>query len=90
MKRYTDVMGKPLTKEDVTHAVALIIRSGEPQPFTLVRGMKIGFGKAVRILSVLHQGNVISGPETKPRALILKDEAQAVNAALRQLKKGRK
>ena len=90
MKRYTDVMGKPLTKEDVTRTVKIILKSDDPQPFVLVRNMKIGFGKAVRLLSVLHHGNVITGPETSPRTVILKDETQAINAALRQLKKGRK
>lgn len=90
MKAYTDVFGKPLTKDDVMRAVAVTVRTGNPYPSNLQRQMKIGYGKAARLVSLLRDAGITSDLNTTPRTVILKDEVQATNAALRQLKKGRK
>lgn len=90
MKPYRDVFGNPLTKQDVKAAVAVVIQQDNPYPANLQRQLRIGYGKAIRLLSVLHHANVITGPDAKERGVILKNEEQATNAALRQLKKGKK
>lgn len=89
-KPYRDVFGNPLTKQDVKTAVAIVVRSDNPYLTNLQRQMKVGYGKALRLLNVLYQAGVINGPDASPRAVILKNEEQATNAALRQLKKGKK
>lgn len=90
MKPYRDVFGNLLTKQDVMTAVAVTVRTGNPYPSNLQRQMKIGFAKAARLVKVLSDAGVTSGASVSPRLVILKDEAQATNAALRQLKKGHK
>ena len=90
MKAYTDIFNQPISKDDVRMAVAVTVRTGNPYPSNLQRRMKIGYGKAARLVKVLADAGVTSDRNKSPRYVILKDEVQATNAALRQLKKGRK
>jgi len=90
MKTYTDLFNQPLTKEDVRLAVAVTVRTGNPYPSNLQRRMKIGYGKAARLSKLLYDAGVTTDTSKTPRTVILKSEEQATNAALRQLKKGRK
>lgn len=90
MKAYTDVFGKPLTKDDVRLAAIVTVRTGNPYPSNLQRNMKIGYGKAARLVKLLRDAGVTTDLSKTPRTVILKNEEQAVNAALRQLKKCRK
>lgn len=72
------------------HAVLVAVRSGNPYPSHLQRQLKMGYAKAARLVKVLSDAGVTSSAKASPRVVILKDEAQATNAALRQLKKGKK
>lgn len=87
MKPYRDVFGNPLTKKDVKLAVAVAVQTGNPYPANLQRKMHTGYGKAARLSKLLSDAGVTSNVEG-PRTVILRDEEQATNAALRQLKKG--
>lgn len=85
MKQYRDLFGKKLGKQDVVQAVIHTVRSGNPAAMNIARRMGIGYFKASRLTRVL----IDAGVTTENGAVILKEDA-AVNAALRQLKKGRK
>ena len=88
MKAYRDVFGKKLTKQDVVQAVIATVRSGDPYPATVRKYLGVGFGKANRLAKVLADAGITSPLDHSPRKVILKNEDAAVNAALRQLKKG--
>lgn len=90
MKLYRDVFGNLLSKQDVTAATRLIVQTGKVSPSMLQRSFKWGYGKAARIVALLGDANVVSPASSKPRSVILNNEDMAVNAALRQLKKGKK
>ena len=90
MKIYTDVFKKPLSVEDVRNATTVIIQSARPSVFTLQRKMGMGAGKAMVIVRLLEDAGVISELTKKKsdRVVILKKQETAINAALRQLRKG--
>lgn len=90
MKAYTDIFKQPIKKDEVSLAVAVVVRSGKASPSLLQRQMKVGYGKAATLLKLMTDAGIVTSPSDKPRVVVLKNEAQAVNAALRQLKKGRK
>lgn len=89
MKAYRDLFGKKLSKQDVVQAVIHTVRSKNPYPANLSRSMGIGFFKANRLAKVLADAGVASPIDQKQRRVLLSEDA-AVNAALRQLKKGSK
>lgn len=82
---YRDLFGKKIGKQDVVQAVIHTVRSGNPAAMNIARRMGIGYFKATRLVRVLQD----AGVTTTTGAVILKEDA-AVNAALRQLKKGKK
>ncbi len=86
MKAYRDVFGNPLTKVDVKSVTQFVVATGQCSPTLLVRQYKFGYSKAIRLLGVLQDAKVINSQ----RVVILKDIDGAINAALRQLKKGKK
>lgn len=90
MKVYTDVFKKPLSVADVRTAASVIVQSKRPSMYTLQRRMGMGAGKAMVMIRLLEDAGVITElTKANPdRSVILKNEASAVNAALRQLKKG--
>lgn len=90
MKAYRDVFKKPLNKDEVQGVVLEIIRANNPTTSFIARRFKWGFGKAMVMLTLLDDAGVISPAMRGRRTIILKDPKAAVNAALRQLKKGRK
>ena len=88
-KPYTDLFKVPLSKQDVATAVRVILDKNSAGPSLLQRRLKIGYGKAASIIDLLEDAGVVSLTNgSKPRVVILKTEATAINAALRQLKKG--
>lgn len=92
MKPYRDAFGNPLAKKDVTLAVQAAVMNDSLTTMRLSRSTGLGIGKAKRMLELLEQAKVISAPKDGERKVILKgfnNHAAAVNAALRQLKKGR-
>lgn len=91
MKLYTDIFKKPVSVDDVRTATTIFVRTGIVTSEALRRHMRIGYGKASTIIRLLEDAGVITEiftEDTKPRKLILKNEAAAINAALRQLRKG--
>lgn len=90
MKPYTDIFKQPITIDDVRLAVQVLVSMNSASPSLLQRRMKIGYGKAATILRLLEDARVVSAVTSKPRVLILKHEAAATNAALRQLRKAKK
>ena len=86
---YRDFFGMKLTKQDVVQATLHTVRNQNAYPAALARYMGIGFFKAKRLAQVLADAHVTSAMDGKDRRVLLKEDA-AVNAALRQLKKGRK
>lgn len=89
MKQYRDLFGKKIGKQDVVQAVIHTVRGRNPYPQALSRAMGVGFFKAKRLAQILADANVTSPMDASPRRVLLKEDA-AVNAALRQLKKGHK
>lgn len=85
MKQYRDLFGKKISKQDTVQAVIHTVRSGNPAAMNLARRMGIGYFKATRLVRVLQD----AGVTTTTGSVLLKEDA-AVNAALRQLKKGNK
>lgn len=90
MKVYTDVFKKPLSVDDVRTAAAVMVQSKRPSMYTLQRRMGMGAGKAMVMVRLLEDAGVITElTKAHPdRTVILKSEPAAINAALRQLKKG--
>lgn len=91
MKRYTDIMGHPLKREDVATSVREMVKAKRTGPTFLQRRISgMGYGKASRIVELLEDAGVVSlmPGGGHPRTLLLKNEDAAINAALRQLKKG--
>lgn len=86
---YRDIFGRKLSKFDVTQAVIHTVRSGNPYPANISRRMGIGYFKAVRLAKLLADAKVTSPMDSQNRRVLLKEDA-AVNAALRQLKRGNK
>jgi len=89
MKQYRDIFGKKLTKQDVVQAVIYTVRNHAPYPARLGQLMGVGYFKATRLAKVLADAGVTTPMDSPKRRVLLKEDA-AVNAALRQLKKGHK
>lgn len=90
MKPYRDVFGNKLTQRDVAGAVRVTVQHGKASPSLLQRTFKWGYGKAARITALLEDAGVVGPLTDKPRPVILKNEDAAINAALRQLRKGKR
>lgn len=90
MKKYKDVFGKPITKNEVRTATIIALRTGNAETMTLSRQMGIGYGKAQKISRLLYDAGVIVDSTFKGTTILLKKEDTAINAALRQLKRGNK
>lgn len=85
-------MKKPLKPFVVSQATRYVLQSGQPYSMQLSRGTGFGIGKCKNIIALLVDAGVITSASkiTGERKIILKNESAAVNAALRQLKKGKK
>lgn len=91
MKPYRDVFGNPLTKQDVMLAVQTIIETKRATSSLFQRRLRWGYGKILRVYELLEDAGVVGLQRSDAtRPIILKDQAQATNAALRQLRKGKK
>lgn len=88
--KYTDVFKKPLNKQDVAVAARLMASENSASVSLLTRRLRCGYGKALNIKMLLIDAGVLSMLDGDRQSVILKDPEQAVNAALRQLRKGNK
>lgn len=89
VKKQDEMFSKELKSEDVAQATRLIIQYKKPTTMLLTRYLHFGISKANRILTLLEDAKVLVKNSNGERTIILKGDA-AVNAALRQLKKGKK
>jgi len=90
MKAYTDIFKKPLTKNEVRQAVAITLKTGYADSASLCRQMGIGYTKASRLAKLMYDAGILVDSTFRGTTVILKTEAQATNAAFRQLKKGKR
>lgn len=91
MKPYTDVFKKPLDKNEVAACARLVVQMKYASTSLLTRRLKIGYGKALEIVLMFVDAGVCSPVSREAKhSILLKNESAAVNAALRQLKKGKK
>lgn len=90
MKTYVDIFKKPVSVADVRLATAYIIQSKRPSMHTLQRTMGMGAGKAQVVIRLLEDAGVITEltKNSQDRTVILRNQDTAINAALRQLRKG--
>ena len=90
MAGYTDILGKPLAKSDVILAVRYVICRPTITPMLLHRSTHCGIGKSANLLRLLEDAKVLSSKaDNGKRSVLLRTEASALNAALRQLRKGK-
>ena len=92
-KPYTDALHNPIITEDVQLAIQVILYRTDRSisPMGLNRSTRFGIGKASNILTLLCDAGVVSKKYPGGyRMVLLRNQDQAINAALRQLKKGRK
>jgi len=89
MKAYTALIKKPLTKAEVRQAVLITISTGYVDAVILRRKMQIGFGKADKLAKLMYSAGIIVDSTMRGTVVILKGEPQALNAAYRQLRKGK-
>ena len=87
MKQYTDVFKKPLDKKEVATVVMVVVMQKTTSVIEVQRYINIGAGKLNKIFQLLEDAGVIS---SEPRSILLNRVDAATNAALRQLKKGKK
>lgn len=90
MKAYKALLQKPLTKNEVQQAVIITLNTGFADAITISRKMQIGFGKANKLSKLMYAAGIIVDSTMRGTVVILKDEAQATNAAFRLLKKSRR
>lgn len=85
------LINQPVSKDDIATAVSIIVRTGNVSPIVLQRHARIGYSKSNRIIAMLEgAGIVTAGSDDKPRQVIIKNEQQAINAALRRFNKGKR
>lgn len=89
MKPYRDVFGNKITKRDVAMACQAVAVLNANTPVKLSRATRWGIGKAGRIMRVLEDAGVVHKTDKGTRSITLRNFEMAVNAANRQLKKGR-
>jgi len=87
---YKSLIQKPITKAEVRQAVLITITDGYVDAVTLSRKMKLGFKKADELAKLMYASGIIVDSTMRGTVVILKGEAQALNAAYRQLRKGKK
>lgn len=90
MKKYTDIFKQPIKVDEVRLAVQVVVTKNSASASLLQRQMRIGFGKAATLLRLLEDAQVVTPGGATPRTVILRNQEQATNAALRQFNKGNK
>lgn len=88
MKAYKAIFNQPITKKDVRLAVQVALTDTNADTLHLCRRMGIGYHKAVKLSKLIYDAGIMVDSTFRGTVVILKGEAQALNAAYRQLKKG--
>lgn len=84
------IFHKPLSGNDVRRAVIATLANGSAETINLMRQCKVGYSKAAKLHKLMYDAGIVVDSSFKGTIIILKDEAQATNAALRKFKKGAK
>lgn len=89
-KAFTDILGKPLMADDVALVCRAVCQFNTAATMSITRRTGLGYGKVARIMDLLETANVVSlvAPGTNKRTILLRNEATAINAALRKLREG--
>lgn len=87
---YKQLIQKPLTKAEVRTAVVITIADGYVDAVSLSRKMRIGFNRAQKLAKLVYDAGIIVDSTMRGTVVILKGEPQALNAAYRQLNRGKK
>lgn len=88
-KPFNDMLGKPLKAEDVALVCRALSVTGRTSTWSLTKATGLGIGKLNRIMAVLEAAHVVAKPsDDGTRKILLRNEAAAVNAALRKLREG--
>jgi hypothetical protein len=82
------MLGKPLKAEDVALVCRALSVTGRTSTWSLTKATGLGIGKLNRIMAVLEAAHVVAKPSDGTRKILLRNEAAAVNAALRKLREG--
>lgn len=90
MKTKPRIFGKPITKAEVRAAVQVTLQTGNPDTFNLARQLNMGWHKASKLSKLMYDAGIVVDSTMRGTVVILKGEAQALNAAYRQLRKGKK
>lgn len=90
MKPYTDVFKKPLDKNEVASVVRTMVTEKHPTTSFITRRYGYGYGKALEMIMLLQDAGVLGPLSRGKHTILLKTPDAAVNAALRQLKKGKR
>lgn len=90
MKPYRDAFGNNLPKRDVELAARFVAHTGKASATFMQRNLRFGYTKCVRLIELLADANVVTKSKNQPRAVILSNGDAATNAALRQLKRGKR
>lgn len=88
MKAYVDLFKKPLTKDEVRTATQITVRTGYADAIVISRQMNVGYMKATKLAQLMYDAGVIVDGTMRGTVVLLKNEDTAINAALRQLRKG--
>lgn len=87
---YTDTFKKPLDKHEVAAVVRQMVAEKRTTTSFITRHFGIGYGKALNMMLMLEDAGIVGPLMSGRRILILRDPDTAINAALRQLKKGKR
>lgn len=88
MRAYTDAFKKPLDKHEVAAVVRQMVIEKRTTTSFITRRFGMGYAKASAIMTLIEDSGVVSLMTNGKRQVIYNDVDIAVNAALRQLKKG--
>lgn len=90
MKTKPQLFNKPLTKAEVRAAVLVTLQTGNPDTFNLSRQLNIGWHKASKLSKLMYDAGIVVDSTFRGTVVLLKGEPQALNAAYRHFKKGKK
>lgn len=79
-----------LDKHEVAAVVRAMVIEKRPSTSFITRRFGFGYRKALKIMMLLDDAGVVGPLMRGRRTIILKDVDAAINAALRQFKKGKK
>lgn len=90
MKPTAKLLNQPITKKDVRLALAVVLKTGNADPINLNRQAKIGYRKASKLSKLMYDAGIIVDSHFRGTVILISNEQQALNAALRQFNKERK